>query len=204
MQRLRRFLRDIALAKQVGLSRRDLKAGVASEIFDERFYLMTSPEIAEAGVSPFEHYLTAGRFEKRKPSAIFDPVAYVEANPEVATSGMEPFLHYVLVAQAAGAPLSKAETILPRPAFTREIAFRDQAPQCVSDTWLRRVGRRDPFDRCQSPPRAGNERLVFFVRQIVNDPNFQLRMRPRDLLQNFILQRMFVRRNDQNGLFLSG
>jgi len=112
----------MGLAKRVGLSRRDLKAAVVSEIFDERFYLMTYPEVAEATVSPFEHYLATGRFEKRKPSAIFDPVAYAEANPEVATSGMEPFLHYVFVGQAAGAPLSKAETILPRPALTREIA----------------------------------------------------------------------------------
>jgi hypothetical protein len=110
------------LAKRVGLSRKALEAAVASEIFDERFYLMTYPDIAEAAVNPFEHYLATGRFEQRKPSAIFDPSAYIEANPEVATSGMEPFLHYVLVGQAAGAPLSKAETILPRPALTREIA----------------------------------------------------------------------------------
>jgi hypothetical protein len=111
----------IAFAKRVGLSPSALKAVVASGIFDERFYVMTYPEVAEAGASPFEHYLTIGRFEKHKPSAIFDPVVYVEANPEVATSGMEPFLHYVLVGQAAGAPLSKAETILPRPALTREV-----------------------------------------------------------------------------------
>jgi len=116
VQRLKRFLRDFGLAKRVGLSRSDLKAAVALAIFDERFYLMTYPEVAEAGVSPFEHYLAAGRFEMRKPSAIFDPVEYAEANPEVATSGMEPFLHYVLVGQVADAPLS------PRPALTREIA----------------------------------------------------------------------------------
>jgi hypothetical protein len=119
---LRRLLGDIALAKRVGLSRCDLKAAVASAIFDERFYLTTYPDVAEATVSPFEHYLAIGRLENRKPSAIFDPVAYSEANPEVVASGMEPFLHYVLIGQAASAPLSKAETIVPRPALTREIA----------------------------------------------------------------------------------
>ena len=122
MQRLRRVSRDMRLARRVGLSRRVLKAAVASEIFDERFYLMTYPEVAEATVSPFEHYLATGRFETRKPSAIFDPTAYIEANPEVARSGTEPFLHYVLIGQAAGAPLSKAETVWPRPALMREIA----------------------------------------------------------------------------------
>ena len=126
MQRLKRFVGDIGLAKRAGLSRSDLNAVIASAMFDERFYLMTYSDIAEAGVDPFEHYLVFGRFENRKPSAIFDPVAYVEANPEVATSGMEPFLHYVLVGQAAGAPLSKAETIVPRPAFgSRAGSLRD-------------------------------------------------------------------------------
>jgi hypothetical protein len=105
-----------------GLSRRALKAVVDSAIFDERFYLMTYPDIAEAGVDPFEHYLAHGRFEKRKPSARFDPAAYAEVNPDAATIGMEPFLHYVLIGRAAGAPLSKAETILPRPELTRKVA----------------------------------------------------------------------------------
>jgi len=98
-----RPLRGAALAKAAGLSRTDVDAIAASSIFDERFYLMTYPDVAEAGVDAFEHYLIFGRFEKRKASAIFDPVAYAEANPEVAASGMEPFLHYALVGQAAGA-----------------------------------------------------------------------------------------------------
>jgi hypothetical protein len=113
---------DDDFAMRVGLSRSALDAVVASGIFDQRFYLMTYPDIAQAGLDPFEHYLAAGRFEKRKPSAVFDPAAYAEANPDATSSGMEPFLHYVLVGQAAGAPLSTAEAIEPRPALTREIA----------------------------------------------------------------------------------
>jgi hypothetical protein len=124
MQRLRRPISDIALAKRIGLSQSDLKAVVASSIFDERFYQMTYPETTQAGVSPFEHYLTVGRFEKRRPSAAFDPTAYIEANPELQSSGgIEPLLHYVLFGRAAGAPLSKAEAIPPRPVLTREITF---------------------------------------------------------------------------------
>jgi hypothetical protein len=45
----------------------------------------------------------------------------LEANPEVAAAGCEPFLHYARRGRAAGAPLSKAETIAPRPALTQEI-----------------------------------------------------------------------------------
>src|SRR5262245_6385827 len=122
MQRWRRFRTEMSLARRVGVSRKALKAAAASKVFDEHFYLQTYPEVAEATVSPFEHYLATGRLEKRKPSAIFDPSAYTAANPAVVTSGMEPFLHYVLVGRAAGAPLSTAETIAPRPALTREIA----------------------------------------------------------------------------------
>jgi hypothetical protein len=109
-------------AKRVGLSTSILSAVAVSAVFDERYYSMTYPDVLEAGLDPFEHYITFGRFEKRKPSAIFDPIAYAEANPAIATSGLEPFLHYVLVGQAAGAPLSKAETIPPRPELTRKIA----------------------------------------------------------------------------------
>jgi hypothetical protein len=116
------FVSDGGLAKRAGLSRREFRAVAAASIFDEHFYLLSYPEVAEARISPFEHYLVTGRFEKRRPSAIFDPAAYLEANPDVAAAGVEPFLHYVLVGRASGLPLSKAEAIAPRPELTREIA----------------------------------------------------------------------------------
>src|SRR5262249_9966281 len=75
-----------------------------------------------AGIDPFDHYLRHGRFERRSPSAVFDPFAYIEANPEVAAAeGFEPFLHFVRTGRSAGAPLSRAEALPPRPALTREI-----------------------------------------------------------------------------------
>ena len=109
------------LARRVGLSPGYFNAIVASGVFDERFYLMTYPDVAGTALGPLGHYLVFGRFEKRRASVLFDPVAYLEANPAVALSGMEPFLHYALIGQAGGAPLSKAETIVPRPALTHDI-----------------------------------------------------------------------------------
>jgi len=123
IKRIKRFLGDAKLAKRVGLSRSALGTIVASAMFDKCFYLKTYPDVAKAGIDPFEHYLVSGRFENRKPSAVFDPVAYAGANPEVATKGIEPFLHYVLIGRPAGAPLSKAETIPPRPTLTRELTY---------------------------------------------------------------------------------
>jgi hypothetical protein len=113
----------VDLAERVGLSPGDLQAVIAAEIFDERFYLVTNPDVVAASICPLEHYLRHGRFEKRRPSAVFDPIGYLEANPEVAAEGGEPFLHYALIGQAASLPLSKAETIPPRPELTREIAL---------------------------------------------------------------------------------
>jgi SAM-dependent methyltransferase len=121
-QRRPRAWSDSELASRAGLSPSEVSAAVASGIFDERFYLAMHPDVAAAGVDPLEHYLLQGRFEKRRPSALFDPSAYVHANPEVAAEGIEPFLHYVRTGRAAGVTLSKAETIPPRPALTREIA----------------------------------------------------------------------------------
>jgi SAM-dependent methyltransferase len=122
LQRRPRSYSDSELAHQAGLSSGEVSAALASGIFDERFYLAMHPDIAAAGVDPLEHYLLQGRFEKRSPSALFDPSAYLHANPEVAAQGIEPFFHYVHTGRAAGATLSKAETIPPRPALTREIA----------------------------------------------------------------------------------
>jgi SAM-dependent methyltransferase len=121
-QRRPRAWSDSELASRAGLSPGEVCAAVASGIFDERFYLAMYPDVAAAGVDPLEHYLLQGRFEKRRPSALFDPSAYVHANPDVAAQGIEPFLHYVRTGRAAGATLSKAETVPPRPALTREIA----------------------------------------------------------------------------------
>lgn len=120
-RRLGEALRNIGLARRTGLRSAVLRAAAASGMFDERYYLSTNPDVAEQASRPFEHYLNFGRFENRKPSAIFDPDDYVDANPDVAASGADPFLHYALVGRAADAPLSKAETIAPRPELTREI-----------------------------------------------------------------------------------
>jgi hypothetical protein len=122
LRRVKCAVSEIGLARRAGLSRENIKAATASCLFDERFYLRTYPDAAAAKISPLAHYLIIGRFEKRRPSLTFDPFAYIEANPEVAKTGMEPFLHYLSVGRAADLPLSKAETIPPRPELTREIA----------------------------------------------------------------------------------
>jgi hypothetical protein len=56
MQRLGRSSSDVDLAQRVGLSLDDVRAAVASGMFDERFYLKSNPDVAAAGIDPFEHH----------------------------------------------------------------------------------------------------------------------------------------------------
>src|SRR5436190_18778980 len=78
----------------------------ARAVFDQDFYVVEYPDVAAAGIDPFEHYIKKGRFEWRKASFSFDPARYVVANPEVAKSKLEPFLHYVLIGRTLGLPLA--------------------------------------------------------------------------------------------------
>ena len=61
--------------------------------FDAAHYLRRYPDVAAAGMDPFEHYLVQGAAEDREPSAAFDPVfyraRYLRQHPEAV-----PLLHY--------------------------------------------------------------------------------------------------------------
>jgi len=61
--------------------------------FDPTFYLQTYPDIAAAGVDPFEHYLHWGYREGRNPSAGFDTRYYVGRYLDGDLSE-NPLLHY--------------------------------------------------------------------------------------------------------------
>ncbi|MBV8911987.1 MAG: glycoside hydrolase family 99-like domain-containing protein [Acetobacteraceae bacterium] len=61
--------------------------------FDPQYYLQHAPDVAAAGMDPFEHYLVTGAAEGRPPSADFDPVfyrrTYLRDRPNA-----NPLLHY--------------------------------------------------------------------------------------------------------------
>ena len=70
-------------------------SGTVSPIpeFDAAHYLRRYPDVAAAGMDPFEHYLVSGAAEDREPSTAFDPVfyraRYLRQQPEAL-----PLLHY--------------------------------------------------------------------------------------------------------------
>ena len=61
--------------------------------FDPVYYLAHSPDVAAAGMDPFEHYLVQGAEEGRRPSAQFDPV-YYRVRYLTHVPGENPLLHY--------------------------------------------------------------------------------------------------------------
>jgi GT2 family glycosyltransferase len=78
-----------------GLSRLDIDAVKASDLFDEAWYLGRFPDVSLLGMDAAEHYLWIGARLSRNPSPDFDGNAYFAANEDVAECGINPLLHYV-------------------------------------------------------------------------------------------------------------
>jgi hypothetical protein len=68
---------------------------IAARGFDAAFYLAHSPDVAEAGLDPLEHYLLFGWREGRDPCPDFSTDTYLAAFPEVAAAEVNPFVHYL-------------------------------------------------------------------------------------------------------------
>ena len=75
--------------------RRSARLLLDSGLFDARFYLSEYKDVADSGINPLVHYLTAGAREGRWPNLYFDTRFYLENNPDVLASGINPLLHYL-------------------------------------------------------------------------------------------------------------
>lgn len=64
--------------------------------FDENYYIENYPDVKEAPITPFEHYLNYGWSEGRNPSDSFNTYGYLNEYPDVAESGINPLYHYVV------------------------------------------------------------------------------------------------------------
>lgn len=63
-------------------------------IFDSTYYLAENPDVAAAGVDPYQHYLTFGWKEGRNPSALFNTNFYLDENPTVRAAGVNPLAQF--------------------------------------------------------------------------------------------------------------
>jgi glycosyltransferase involved in cell wall biosynthesis len=81
-------------------------AATLQAIFDRAYYLRQYPDVAEAGVDPFTHFMTIGWAEGRNPCALFDTELYLARNPDVAQAGINPLVHYVRAGAREGRTFS--------------------------------------------------------------------------------------------------
>jgi hypothetical protein len=102
---LRTILRWLGIDKTPSRKlQREINLVRSSGLFDEMFYLLQYPDIAESGTDPVQHYLESGSMEHRNPSASFDTERYLELNPDVAShpAQINPLIHYIKFGRAEG------------------------------------------------------------------------------------------------------
>ena len=63
--------------------------------FDAAFYRERYPDVVEARMQPFAHYLLHGAAEGRKPNRWFDPDYYLAFSAAARARGGDPFLDYL-------------------------------------------------------------------------------------------------------------
>ena len=66
----------------------------ADPLFDATYYLVHNPDVAAAGIDPYQHYMTYGWHEGRNPSALFNTNFYLTQNRDVAAAGVNPISHF--------------------------------------------------------------------------------------------------------------
>ena len=80
-------------------------ANPVREAFDAAFYLDRYPDVAEAGLDPFHHFMDWGWREGRDPAPWFIMDVYLSVNPDIKSAGVNPFQHYVVTGRLEGRPL---------------------------------------------------------------------------------------------------
>jgi glycosyltransferase involved in cell wall biosynthesis len=73
-----------------------------SGMFDEKFYILTYPDVRKSGVDPIVHYLKAGWKEGRKPNKNFDTDFYTKHYKDIDFNKINPFVHYILYGRKEG------------------------------------------------------------------------------------------------------
>ena len=63
-------------------------------LFEAAYYLASNPDVAAAGLDPYQHYEQYGWHEGRNPNPFFSTSGYLAANLDVKAAGLDPLLHY--------------------------------------------------------------------------------------------------------------
>ena len=72
----------------------DISKSSRADVFDSEYYLETNPDVADANVDPYWHYVESGEREGRMPNAFFSPDFYKKLNADVRVARISPFDHF--------------------------------------------------------------------------------------------------------------
>lgn len=65
-----------------------------ADVFDAEYYLATNPDVADANIDPYWHFVESGEREGRMPNAFFSPDFYKKLNADVRVARISPFDHF--------------------------------------------------------------------------------------------------------------
>ncbi len=159
-------------------------------IFDRSWYLAAYPDVAEAGIDPYEHYQAHGKEGGRHPTTSageealgFDRGWYLAAYPDVATAGQDPFRHWLEHGKADGRHFNAHASFSPRElavlaksyhfkdhesAPSPELAIRIPVPKQPTSTFDSAQYWRDRYRAGGNSGAGSYGRLANFKAEIVN------------------------------------
>lgn len=76
------------------------------KLFDEKFYVEQYPDVKEAGIDPFYHYMKYGAAELRNPNSWFSTSKYLDSHPDIRNLDVNPLIHYFV--SCGGVPKNQA------------------------------------------------------------------------------------------------
>ena len=77
-----------------GSSQASTVIAIDDPLFSSAYYLANNPDVAAAGVDPYQHFMFHGGSEGRNPDPLFDAAYYLSQNPDVAAAGANPLVHF--------------------------------------------------------------------------------------------------------------
>lgn len=93
-----------------------------SGLFDKDWYLENNPDVVQAKVNPYIHFLRHGGIEGRDPGSDFSSSRYLDTYADVKAAGLNPLIHYLRYGKTEGRMI--------QPKLMESIDLRYECPVC--------------------------------------------------------------------------
>jgi GT2 family glycosyltransferase/glycosyltransferase involved in cell wall biosynthesis len=139
-----------------------------SGLFDQEWYLVNYPDVANSGTDPASHYLLYGGFEGRDPGPNFSSSGYLSTHNQIITLKVNPLVHY-LKSRGQNKFVIKSKLWVEHPAI---VPFTDML---LSAPYIPPVSIAKPID-ILIPVFNGGKYLSKLLQSIVNNTNLPYRL----------------------------